>query len=139
MRRKILHAGGLKDLPDARPGEGYTGHAFNDWNHCDLTTMSDGTSNNENDGAVAGIAVGNALGKGIQVASDPTLGPGGSWSTCIMGCHHEPPKDVAHVQFRSKIAFKLVRYSACAAWHHELLLTLLRCVTWSISSPLLLS
>lgn len=32
----------------------------------------------------------------------------GSWSTCTNGCHEEPPRDVAHVQFRSRIAFKLV-------------------------------
>lgn len=108
VRRRLLEAGGLKDLPRARPGMGYTGHAFNDWNHCDLTTMSGDTSHNLNDGAVSGIAVGNALGKGIQIASQPELGPGGSWSTCIMGCHREPPNDVAHIQFRSRIAFKLV-------------------------------
>ena len=41
VRRGLLRAGGLRDLPHARPGEGYTGHAFNDWNHCDLTTMLD--------------------------------------------------------------------------------------------------
>merc|ERR1711871_1000957 len=35
-------------------------------------------------------------------------GPGGSWSTCMMGCHEDPPADVAHLQFRSRIAFKLV-------------------------------
>ena len=33
VRRKILWAGGLRDLPDARPGQGYTGHSFNDFNH----------------------------------------------------------------------------------------------------------
>ena len=41
VRRKILWAGGLRDLPTARPGEGYTGHSFNDFNHCDLTAMLD--------------------------------------------------------------------------------------------------
>lgn len=39
VRRNILWAGGLKDLPDATPGAGYTGHSFNDFNHCDLTAM----------------------------------------------------------------------------------------------------
>lgn len=39
VRRNILWAGGLKDLPNAMPGAGYTGHSFNDYNHCDLTTM----------------------------------------------------------------------------------------------------
>ena len=108
VRRKILWAGGLKDLPNSRPGQGYTGHSFNDWNHVDLTTMLDDTQDNENDGAVKGIAVGNRLGQGIRVASLPELGPGGSWSTCAMGCNKDPPSDVAHVQFRSRIAFKLV-------------------------------
>ena len=55
-----------------------------------------------------GIAFGNQLGPGIRVASLPELGPGGSWSTCLMGCSAPQPRDVAHVQFRSRIAFKLV-------------------------------
>lgn len=108
VRRKILWAGGLKDLPSARPGAGYTGHSFNDFNHVDLTCMIDRVSDNENDGAVKGIALGNHLGNGIRVASIPDLGPGGSWSTCAMGCNKEPPSDVAHVQFRARVAFKLV-------------------------------
>jgi len=108
VRRRILWAGGLKDLPNARPGQGYTGHSFNDYNHVDLTTMNDQVSDNENDGQVKGIAIGNNLGNGIRVASIKELGPGGSWSTCAMGCHTDPPQDVAHIQFRSRIAFKLV-------------------------------
>jgi hypothetical protein len=32
--------------------KGYTGHSFNDFNHVDLTTMRDGSSNNTNDGQV---------------------------------------------------------------------------------------
>lgn len=108
IRRKILWAGGLKDLPDAIPGQGYTGHSFNDFNHVDLTCMLDQVSDNENDGSVQGIAIGNRLGSGIRVASDPTLGPGGSWSTCMIGCSEDPPNDVAHIQFRARIAFKLV-------------------------------
>eukprot|EP00540_Astrosyne_radiata_P001945 CAMPEP_0116825914 /NCGR_PEP_ID=MMETSP0418-20121206/2241_1 /TAXON_ID=1158023 /ORGANISM="Astrosyne radiata, Strain 13vi08-1A" /LENGTH=288 /DNA_ID=CAMNT_0004454497 /DNA_START=214 /DNA_END=1081 /DNA_ORIENTATION=- len=132
IRRKLLWAGGLRDLPNARPGEGYTGHSFNDYNHVDLTTMMDQVSDNENDGNVrvflraeslfatfsfslyglavqiVGIARGNFLGKGIQIASLPELGPGGSWSTCANGCNQNPPQDVAHIQFQSRIAFKLV-------------------------------
>merc|ERR1712176_14279 len=69
---------------------------------------NDEQSDNLNDGSVKGIAVGNRLGPGIRIASIDTLGPGGSWSTCAMGCNSEPPQDVAHVQFRSRIAFKLV-------------------------------
>ena len=57
---------------------------------------------------VKGIAAGNQLGAGIVIASDPALGPGGSWSTCLMGCNASPPADVAHLQFKAHIAFKLV-------------------------------
>jgi len=108
VRRRILWAGGLKDLPDAIPGQGYTGHSFNDYNHVDLTCMLEQESDNENDGSVKGIAIGNILGPGIRVSSLTELGPGGSWSTCAMGCNRDPPRDVAHIQFRSRIAFKLV-------------------------------
>eukprot|EP00308_Calcidiscus_leptoporus_P013266 CAMPEP_0119375860 /NCGR_PEP_ID=MMETSP1334-20130426/36965_1 /TAXON_ID=127549 /ORGANISM="Calcidiscus leptoporus, Strain RCC1130" /LENGTH=210 /DNA_ID=CAMNT_0007394265 /DNA_START=57 /DNA_END=689 /DNA_ORIENTATION=+ len=109
-RRKLLWAAGLKDLVNARPGMGYTGHAFNDANHCDATCMLGEVSHNLNDGSerVQGIATGNRLGPGIEMASLPELGEGGSWSTCTNGCHLEPPRDVAHIQFRSRIAFKLV-------------------------------
>lgn len=106
VRRKILWAGGLKDLPDAVPGQGYTGHSFNDFNHVDLTAMIPVDS--QNNGEIQGIARGNFLGAGIRVASLPELGPGGSWSTCAMGCNKDPPSDVAHIQFKSRIAFKLV-------------------------------
>lgn len=109
VRKRLLWAGGLRDIQDAAPGYGYTGHAFNDYNHCDLTTMLGDVQNESNaDGRVVGISTGNLLGPGIRVASDPDLGPGGSWSTCTNGCASDPPRDVAHVQFRSRIAFKLV-------------------------------
>jgi hypothetical protein len=88
--------------------QGYTGHSFNDFNHVDLTCMRESIADNENDGSVKGIAVGNRLGDGIRIASLPELGPGGSWSTCALGCSKEPPQDVAHVQFRARIGFKLV-------------------------------
>lgn len=70
--------------------------------------MLENIADNENDGSVPGIVIGNNLGQGIRVASLPELGPGGSWSTCAMGCNTEPPTDVAHIQFRARIAFKLV-------------------------------
>lgn len=70
--------------------------------------MRENDSSNENEGKVAGIAFTNQLGPGIQIASIPELGAGGSWSTCMMGCNQDPPQDVAHLQFRSRIAFKLV-------------------------------
>merc|ERR1712070_332795 len=90
-RRSILWAGGLRDLESAVPGEGYTGHSFNDFNHCDLTAMAGDFAHNENEGRVSGIQFSNKLGRGIELASLPELGPGGSWSTCMMGCNSEPP------------------------------------------------
>eukprot|EP00428_Durinskia_dybowskii_P077148 CAMPEP_0170357518 /NCGR_PEP_ID=MMETSP0117_2-20130122/1751_1 /TAXON_ID=400756 /ORGANISM="Durinskia baltica, Strain CSIRO CS-38" /LENGTH=218 /DNA_ID=CAMNT_0010611693 /DNA_START=117 /DNA_END=773 /DNA_ORIENTATION=+ len=108
VRRRLLWAGGLRDLTSAMPGRGYTGHSFNDFNHCDLTTMRDDVVGLDNNGQVEYVAVNNPLGEGIRIASLPELGPGGSWTTCMMGCHHPTPRDVAHVQFRSRIAFKLV-------------------------------
>ena len=108
VRRHLLWAGGLQDLTDVAPGRGYTGHAFNDFNHVDLTAMLDEQAFNENRGQVQGIHFSNQLGPGVKIASLPELGPGGSWSTCMIGCQKEPPQDVAHLQFRSRIAFKLV-------------------------------
>jgi len=108
VRKNILWAGGLKDLQSAIPGQGYTGHSFNDFNHCDLTPMLGEVASNENNGQVAGIHRSNQLGPGIQIASIPELGEGGSWSTCMVGCNTDPPRDVAHLQFKSRIAFKLV-------------------------------
>lgn len=80
VRRHLLWAAGLRDLTDVPPGAGYTGHAFNDDNHCDATCMLDDVSHNLNDGPerVTAIAVGNKLGPGIVAASDPDLGPGGA-------------------------------------------------------------
>lgn len=40
VRRSILWAGGLRDLPNARPGKGYTGHSFNDFNHVQPTVLN---------------------------------------------------------------------------------------------------
>jgi hypothetical protein len=101
IRRRLLWAGGLCDLPDAAPGEGYTGHCFNDWNHVDLTPIADSDADNENRGQVPGIARGNRLGAGIRIASLPELGPGGSWTTCAA-------QNVANLQFQARIAFRLV-------------------------------
>lgn len=108
VRPRLLWAAGLRDLRDAPPGQGYTGHAFQDAIHVDATTMREEVSEFSNDGRVPGIALGNRLGRGIAAASLPELGAGGSWSTCANGCKLDPPQDVAHVQFRSRIAFKLV-------------------------------
>lgn len=40
--------------------------------------MNDVVSDNKNDGAVRGVAVGNQLGPGIRITSIRDLGPGGS-------------------------------------------------------------
>merc|ERR1711871_1240908 len=54
------------------------------------------------------ISKGNNLGSAIEAGSDPSLGEGGSWCTCMIGSGENPPNDVAHTQFHSRIAFKLV-------------------------------
>ena len=105
---KILWAAGMKDLPLASPGRGFTGHAFNDAIHVDATAMLGEVEENRNDGRVRGIAVGNRLGPGIQIASVPELGSGGSWSTCQLDARSGSVDDVAHGQFQARIAFKLV-------------------------------
>lgn len=107
VRRHLLWAGGLRDI-DTPQGRGYTGHCFNDHTHCDLTAMQPTATFNENDGRLAGLVFSNQLGPAIRQASLPELGPGGSWTTCMSGCDHEPPRDVAHVQFQARIAFKLI-------------------------------
>ena len=102
IRSKLLWCGGLKQ-------DRSTSHAFNDDNHCDLTTMKGEVQQNSNqEGTVQGISTRNFLGAHIEAASLPELGEGGSWSTCTNGCHRNPPHDVAHVQFNSRVAFKLV-------------------------------
>ena len=106
--KQILWAAGIKDLPSALPGQGYTGHAFNDAIHVDATAMLAEAADNMNDGRVRGIAVGNRLGPGIQMATVPELGSGGSWSTCQLDARSGSVDDVAHGQFRARIAFKLV-------------------------------
>ena len=102
IRSTLLWCGGLKE-------DRSTSHAFNDDNHCDLTTMmGDVQANSNADGQITGISTRNFLGSHIEAASLPDLGEGGSWSTCTNGCHRIPPHDVAHVQFNSRVAFKLV-------------------------------
>jgi len=108
VRGLLLWAAGLRDLRDVPSGRGNTGHCFNDFNHVDATTMTLDVTDNENRGKVEGIAFGNKLGPGIRVASLPEAGPGGTWCTCALGAGQEPPADVAHLQFQSAIAWKLV-------------------------------
>jgi hypothetical protein len=99
VRRQLLWAGGLRDLPNNLPGQGYTGHAFNDDNHSDLCAMLGQVSDNLYGENFKDVALASKLGPGIEVASLPELGPGGSWITCTNG---------SMSQFRARIAFKLV-------------------------------
>jgi hypothetical protein len=108
VRPALLRAAGLVDLGNVPPGQGNTQHCFNDFNHVDATTMVLAHADNSNRGRVAGMAYDNPLGDGIRAARDETMGEGGSWCTCILGSAQEPPADVAHVQFQSKVAWKLV-------------------------------
>ena len=58
VRPKLLDAAGLHDYPNARthaPGQGYTGHAFQDWNHVAVCTMQLDSKDSENEGRVEGI------------------------------------------------------------------------------------
>lgn len=64
VRRKLLWAGGLRDLPHAAPGQGYTGHAFNDDNHCDLTAMLGDVAHNEHGGQLLGTVTSGGGGRG---------------------------------------------------------------------------
>ena len=108
VRVNILKAGGLRDLTAASPGDGYTGHCFNDFNHVDLAAMRDSEFFASNKGRVRGIEYTNPLGPGVKIASIPAPGPGGSWCTCMIGCASTPPQDVCHIQFKSRVSFKLV-------------------------------
>ncbi|XP_075255204.1 uncharacterized protein LOC142347924 [Convolutriloba macropyga] len=102
IRSILLWCGGLKEIAS-------TGHAFMDDNHCDLTTMLGNVQKNSNEsGEIPQISKQNFLGDHIKRSSVADLGEGGSWSTCTNGCNQIPPHDVAHVQFKSRIAFKLV-------------------------------
>lgn len=107
VRQRILWVGGLKDLCTSIPGQEYTGHLFNDYNHVNLTCMLDQATVNLNDCSVKQIAVWNWSRPGIQIDTLLELGTGSSWSTCANGCDQKPLQDVAHIQFWSRIEFKL--------------------------------
>ena len=65
VRRELLHAGGLKE-------DRSTSHAFNDDNHCDLTTVLPVVMSGQNaDGALRGISRMHMLGPHIQAANFP--------------------------------------------------------------------
>ena len=105
IRPKLLNAGGLKNVYE-------TSHIFNDFNHCDLTPMKRNTFDNQNQGKVMNIHPTNYLGdviKKCSINNDNIFKDNdGSWGTCMIGCNQNPPQDVAHIQFKSKIAFKLI-------------------------------
>jgi len=106
VRTNLLKAGGMFNI---QSGIGNDSHCFEDFNHCDLTPIRNSMFNEKNNGRVNNIDQSNSLGSSIVAASSPNLGPGGSWCTCMINCNAQPdPQDVAHVQFKSKIAFKLV-------------------------------
>jgi len=106
VRVNLLKAGGMRDLKN---GIGNDSHCFTDFNHCDLTPIKKTQLYEENNGRVSNIEYSNSLGPSIEAASIPNTGPGGSWCTCMINCNTQPkPLDVAHVQFKSRIAFKLV-------------------------------
>lgn len=81
--------------------------------------MVGAVSHNQNDGRVAGIAIGNQLGPGIGAASlrvgtqSPAPSSEGSWCTCQLGAARRG--DVCHLQFKSKVGFKLV-WCAAEDW-----------------------
>jgi len=112
LRKKLVKAGGLKD-------DNYdTMHIFSDFNHCDLTPIKKSYYCNENNGQVEGIHYSNSLCSVIKNNSlslesknkkgKKIINNDGSWGTCMIGCDKNPPQDVAHLQFKCKIAFKLI-------------------------------
>lgn len=112
IRKKLLWAAGLADIPAGR--EGATSHCFGDFNHVSATTMAGHVQDNEHDGEVKHMAKGNYLGAGIKLASlreGKGFEKDGSWCTCAIGAGKEPPFDIAHHQFQSEVAFYLVWYN----------------------------
>ena len=137
IRRSLLQSCGLTDSRNA-VGRGRTTHCFADCascnpsqpqsptpccflsifsltkgcvlpdNHVDCCAMQAALSHNENAGRVAGMHRSNQLGPGITASSIESHGEGGSWCTCHIGAGRTPPRDVCHVQFESRISFKLV-------------------------------
>lgn len=104
IRKQLLWAAGLADISE---GEGRTSHCFSDWNHVAATTMQQAEIHNKHNGSVKGMAVGNYLGSSILAASlheGKGFEQGNSWCTCAKGA----PEDIAHVQFKSEVAFYLV-------------------------------
>lgn len=121
VRRTLIAVGGLKE-------EYSTAHAFNDHNHCDLTTVLDSVpieslallessshcsspptspivSPASSDGSWSRFT---QLSENIESACLSEFGSGRSWCTCIAGAHLSPPQDAAHSDLLSRVAFKLV-------------------------------
>lgn len=100
IRQNLLWAEGLKDSKGLLTcnEKGYTGYSFNDFNHCDLTAMRDDNENSIIDGHLPGIPFHSLLAAGIRIASETSLGPGGSWNTCMIGCSDKPPSVSAYAE-----------------------------------------
>lgn len=94
VRQHILTAGGMKDSTTLPQWKGYTGQSFNDFNHCDLTAI-------RNDEVVWHL-----LDTGVQITSMAELGPGSSWSTCMIGCDETPPSVILKCIFETTFVFR---------------------------------
>ncbi|CEM02052.1 unnamed protein product [Vitrella brassicaformis CCMP3155] len=104
VRRQLVSACGLKNSYQ-------TGHCFGDYNHVDCCTMQMEYSTELNNNRVAGMHATNPLAHVINPNSiqDSSFADaqGGSWCTCHIGAGNNK-QDVCHIQFQSKIGFKLV-------------------------------
>lgn len=97
----------LMDISGLSTSCGHTSHCFNDWNHVDLLCVDESKYHLTNqESQVLGIDHVNSL---EDVIRHCTSQGQRVWTTCMMGCsREEEPQDVAHQQFKCKIAFKLV-------------------------------
>jgi hypothetical protein len=107
VRRHLLWAGGLKDFKGKSNGVGNTERAFSDFNHCDLVAVKEDFVGADSVATSRGMHIATTS-SDMSAASERELGPGGSWTTCMVGCNELCPSDSAHVAFKARIAFKLV-------------------------------
>jgi hypothetical protein len=108
VRHHLLWAGGLKDSKGKSNGVGNTERAFNDFNHCDLVAVKEDFVCADSVANKRGLHIATTTSSDIYAASERDLGPGGSWTTCMVGCSELNPSDSAHTAFKARIAFKLV-------------------------------
>lgn len=108
VRQLLLWAGGLKNTHRYKSvALGDTARFFNDFNHCDIIAVKEDFATLFSDDLEGRVDPTNS-GLIMSVASVKDLGPGLSWCTCMVGCNENPPKDVAHLHYKARIAFKLV-------------------------------